>query len=398
MRAEFVPENLTKVCIEVKKKHPKMDEVMEYQEDAEFNNQIRTWANMPKELMETESSVITMHQVKKITRYLPQNILHVPVRNLNRIVFLRATREIANTLFAQWQDYYQNKDLCFLLYQLCKDKKNLTGDFFQNYQLTAETLMRWLKSENVSYDVGRDCVRIRGERKPFPERMLLFHISPNSRLGRSCSENFLFFCTREDYLDYSDQELKFVLEKYNRQSICLFMHNILTQLEAQDFQTYYFSGCFLRDHYTGNTDSSDYQRFFKEFPAEYELKYRRWQNYILIKDSFAANSEDERLQFWSQYVPYSVNAYRNAVSESLVMEFECYTIVEFTTKTMGPIYIYQKDVFERHIRHYVERKDNQELRHLLFNELSRYYETRIVHNDGWKWMVSGYLIARSIVN
>lgn len=31
----------------------------------------------------------------------------------------------------------------------------------------------------------------------------------------------------------------------------------------------------------------------------------------------------------------------------LLTEFEMYSIIEFTTKTMGPLYIYRKDIFEK---------------------------------------------------
>lgn len=398
MKSEFAPKALASVRVEVRKKHPKMDEVAEYQTDSAFLDQIKKWSQMSKEEIESEAVLIPMRQIRKLARYVPGNSLHVPMRNLIRIVFLRATKDIAGMLFGQWQDFYQNKDLCFLLYQLCKDKKNITEDIFLQCQLTDEQLMRWLKSSDIPYTVGRDCATIFGERKPFQERLSDRHISPNGKLGRSCSERFLTFCTREDYLDYSDQEMRSLIGKYSEQTMLLFLLNILEKLEVQDFRLYYFCGSYLRDHFTGNVDSDSCRRIFKKFPAGHELKYRRWQNYILVKDSFAANDGDERLQFWSQYVPYSMNAYRNAESESLVMEFECYTIVEFTTATMGPLYIYRKDVFERNIKKYLKQMDNQELRHLLYNELKRYYEMRIVHNDNWQWKTSRYLTAHSIIS
>lgn len=398
MRTEYNPKNLTAARMEVKKRHPKLNEVTDYQADTAFLNQIRIWSSMSKEDIEAEAAVVSIHQVKKLALYIPENILRVSARNLIRIVYLRATEPIVQALFTRWQDFYFNKDLSFLLYQLCKDKKQLVEGIFLNCSLTDAKFMQWLQSKDIPYTVGTACAAMEGERVSFQDRMRRFHISPNSKLGQSCSERFLTFCTRADYLDYSDQEMRAVLEKYNRSSIRMFVRNILTQLEVPDFQRYYFSGCFLRDHHTGRADSREYQQFFREFPPEHELKFRRWQNYILVKESFTANSEDERLKFWSQYVPYSINAYRNAVSESLVMEFEWYTIVEFTTETMGPLYVYRKDVFERYIKNYVKSKDNQELRHLLYTDLSGYSEKRIVHNDNWQWKTGRYLTAHSIIH
>ena len=398
MRTEFVPRGLLAAKEKIKKQHPGMDEVTAYQADEEFLNQIRMWSQMDKDSVETEASVISMHHVKKLARYLPENVLQVPARNLTRIILLRATKEIVQLLFVQWQDFYENKDLCFLLYRIMKEKEGLAENIFSGFQLSADMLMKWLKSADISYAVGNDCAVLNESRRSFPDRMRARHISPNSRLGRSCSERFLTFCTREDYLDYNDQDMKFVLVKYTEQSIRLFLKNILEKLEVRDFQAYYFCGNLLRDQYTGPVNSERYKKFFRDFSEAQELKYKRWQNYILVKDSFTANSGDERLQFWSQYVPYSVNAYRNGISESLVIEFECYSVVEFTTETMGPLYIYQKNIFNKYIRSSLKKNNNQELRHTLYNELKRYCVERIVHSDGWQIKTSRYLTTHSIIS
>ena len=128
-----------------------------------------------------------------------------------------------------------------------------------------------------------------------------------------------------------------------------------------------------------------------------EDKYHRWLNYILIRESFSKNSNDERLQFWSQYVPYSTDAYRVSASECLVIEFEMYSIIEFTTKTMGPLYIYRKDIFEKFVKKYLKRMNNTELRHSLYNELLQYATERIIHHDNWQYKTSRYLMAHSII-
>ena len=74
-----------------------------------------------------------------------------------------------------------------------------------------------------------------------------------------------------------------------------------------------------------------------------------------------------------------------------------YSIIEFTTKTMGPLYIYRKDIFEKFVKKYLKRMNNTELRHSLYNELLQYATERIIHHDNWQYKTSRYLMAHSII-
>lgn len=115
-------------------------------------------------------------------------------------------------------------------------------------------------------------------------------------------------------------------------------------------------------------------------------------------------STDDRLKITtglvSQYAMLenaAKNAYRVSASECLVIEFEMYSIIEFTTKTMGPLYIYRKDIFEKFVKKYLKRMNNTELRHSLYNELLQYATERIIHHDNWQYKTSRYLMAHSII-
>ena len=235
------------------------------------------------------------------------------------------------------------------------------------------------------------------QRIPFPERLKSLMIFPDSNLGQQCIQEYLTFCDRTGYLEISDRDMLPTLRKYAPDSIKLFLKNILTELNVEDFQRYYQCGTYLRNTYTSDAGTLKYKNFFSGFAPEQELKYHRWLNYILIRESFSKNSNDERLQFWSQYVPYSTDAYRVSASECLVIEFEMYSIIEFTTKTMGPLYIYRKDIFEKFVKKYLKRMNNTELRHSLYNELLQYATERIIHHDNWQYKTGRYLMAHSII-
>lgn len=77
------------------------------------------------------------------------------------------------------------------------------------------------------------------------------------------------------------------LRKYAPDSIKLFLKNILTELNVEDFQRYYQCGTYLRNTYTSDAGTLKYKNFFSGFTPEQELKYHRWLNYILIRESFS---------------------------------------------------------------------------------------------------------------
>lgn len=164
---------------------------------------------------------------------------------------------------------------------------------------------------------------------PFSDRLMTLGIMPSTRLGQRCIQEYLTFCDRTGYLEISDRDMLPTLKKYSPDSIKLFLKNILTELKVEDFQRYYQCGSYLRNTYTSDAGTLKYKNFFSGFTPEQELKYHRWLNYILVKDTFVGSDDDARLKFWSQYVPYSLDVYKVSISASLVIEFEAYCVIEF---------------------------------------------------------------------
>lgn len=399
MKTSYKPSKLPAIAAQVRKEHPTSSEIKNYQLDNSFLDEVRQWAKLPKEDVDGEAITIPIHKVRLLANYVPANSLHLPLLNLTRILFLRANEEIARSLFILWQDYFTNQDLCYLLYRIVQDKPELVKKIVSNTKLENTTMMQWFPSKNIPYAVGRECMRWqKSDRIRFSDRLMTLGIMPSTRLGQLCIQEYLTFCDRTGYLEISDRDMLPALKKYSPDSIKLFLKNILTELKVEDFQRYYQCGSYLRNIYTSDAGTLKYKNFFSGFTPEQELKYHRWLNYILIRESFSKNSNDERLQFWSQYVPYSTDAYRVSASECLVIEFEMYSIIEFTTKTMGPLYIYRKDIFEKFVKKYLKRMNNTELRHSLYNELLQYATERIIHHDNWQYKTSRYLMAHSIIS
>lgn len=395
MKSEYKPSMLESLKPKIKKEHPLSSDLMNYQPDQEFLEQIKKWAKLPQEDIEETAQFISSRKIWLLVNYIPTNSLKLPLENLVRILYLRVNTDIARRLFVFWQDYFLNRQLCGLLYQIVQNKADIV---VSEKNVNTSILERWFSSDNIPQAVGKECMILQKQsRIHFPDRLRSLGISPSSKLGQLCIAEFLTFCDRVDYLEISDSDMLQSIKKFSPEVIASFLKNILTVLEITDFQRYFQCGKFLRSSFTGSSDTQKYQKYFSTFSAEQEMKYRRWLNYILVHESFAANSDEERLEFWSRYVPYSVNVYRVPISESLVLEFEMYCIIEFPEKTKGPLYIYEREVFENKIKRYVTRNNNAELRRCLYNELREDCAARIIHRDNWQFTTRRYLVKNRVI-
>ena len=398
MKTSYTPSKLSAMVAQVRKEHPTSSEIKNYPLDSSFLNEIRHWASLPKNDVDGEAITIPIRKIRLLGNYVASNSLHLPLRNLTRILFLRANEDIARSLFVLWQDSFENQDLCYLLYRIVQDKPELAKKIISGTKLENNILLQWFPSKNIPHTVGKECMLWQNrERLNFAERLKTLGVMPSTVLGQRCIQEYLTFCDRTGYLEISDRDMLPILKKYSHAAIKRFLSNILAELKVEDFQRYYQCGSYLRNTYTSDAGTIKYKKFFSGFAPEQELKYHRWLNYILIRDTFIRSDDDARLKFWSQYVPYSIDVYRVSVSASLVIEFEAYCVIEFFETTQGALYIYPKDVFEREIRFYVVRLNNTELRHELYNNLRRYCTERIVHRDGWQYKTSRYLMAHSII-
>lgn len=398
MRSVYKPLMLTSIKAEIRKEHPSSSEMMYYQPDQEFLGQIKRWTELSEKEAEEEAHILPIRKIWLIVNYIPDNSLKLPLHNLAQMIYLRVNRDIARRLFVFWQDYFVNEELCNLLYRTVKDIPDAIHNIVSDNKLDNIILADWFCSKNIPQSVGKVCITLqKKQRIRFADRLMSVGILPSSKLGQCCITEFLTFCDEIDYREISDADMFQTIKKFSPELIVLFLKNILTVLKVEDFQNYFQCGLFLRSSVTSGTDTQKYHQYFSSFTSEQELKYRRWMNYVLVRESFAKDSDDGRLKFWSRYVPYSLKVYRVNISESLVLEFEMYCIIEFPKKANGPLYIYRRDVFQKNVRNNLFSSNNTELKHSLYNELLDLCEERITHHGNWEYKTKQYLIANRVI-
>jgi hypothetical protein len=368
--------------------------------DEDFLEKVRYWAGMEEGEVESEAFTISFRNILRLSDYIGSNQLHLSCQNLIQMVCLRAEKRVMKRLLMRWPDLFESREYSEMVKSIAGEHSELVEEELKNTKLTREVLLSWLNEEHISGAVGKTTIeRSRKSGRSLQEELSSLRIPPDSKLGKRCLEEFYLYCQREDYLKISDSELYRILARWQLPVIRAFLKNILEVSETTDFQRLYKCGVYLRDAFTGTTNSPQCHSFFTGFSDKLILRYNCWLGYLTIVEGFGQDTNDNRLKFWKDYVPNCTQVYIQKFSEALIMYYAHYCIVEFTTKTKGPIYIYERTYFEQSIEPLTRKLKNSNLRKELFRQVEVFPKSakRISHNSGWEYKVRDYLRRYNIV-
>lgn len=383
MRDSYAPRKLTERIPEIVKRHPSTAKTASYEPDTSFQEQVRAWAALSEKDAGEVALTIPPGKIMQLADFLGAGHTGVPTEQLIRIVCTRTNERLAKRILSRWSDFFRSSSYNALVKAILEERKETVRQVLKDSPADAETWLQWLNSGDIPAAVGKSAVRYDAKHKSgFQQALQAISVPPESRLGKECIDEYYIFCDRNAYLDLEDQKLNRILMRYSYEQSIRFLKNFLTEMDTQSLRRYYACGKYLSQKYTGLPESDKYNRFFSGWSQEHRTQYNRWMSYILIADSFSQNSNDPRLRFWSKYVPYSVNTYLEKQCEALIMEYEKCCVIEFTSKTMGAVYIYYKGDYRGRIRKSTKMMKNTEFRSFLYNHP---YEARFVHDAGGNW-------------
>ena len=397
MKTSYQPSRLIKAAAEIRKAHPNQAEIAGYQPDEAFLVRVRAWAQLSKAQAEEGAFLIPARDIRMLAKYIPENTLHLPLQRLCQMVALRANTGILRLLYLLWLDFFANRELCGLLCRITKEHPDQASQLVEPYPVSREEVLQWFASDDIPGTVGRTCMNLQQKKRlPFPERLQSVGVAPSSRLGQKCIEAFLTYCRREDYLALSDAELVRQIQHLPAEYMGAFLRKLLSVLETADFQRYERCGTFVRDKVDTVGGRLKYKINLSQLPPEHRRKYTRWMGYLELKESFAKDGSDERLVFWSRYVPYSVDVHRFRSSEALAIVFEHYYVIEFTLETMGALYVFDRGLFEEKFL-LCTRYSNAEFRSVLYQNRDQAIE-RIIHHGDWQFRTRALLTRLGVMD
>lgn len=389
MKQVYFPYRLAAARAEIAMKHPLEQELPEIQPDIMLQQLVVKLAGLRHDQIKRTALSLTEGEVVMVAGYLPNDFYKVRLEPLFDVLKYRSSVKSCRVLWRQWQNTYDNRRCNLLLKGFLAVDRPLQA-VLQDNHVTAELFEAFLSAEDIASRFGRECLALSLPTVlSYEERAAYFGVQPDTRLYQESEYLFFTYCREKDYLAVQEAELLRIVKKYDVRILKLFLVNFLDKLELKQLMVFsellrYLMGI------TGPVGSGRLNHFFADLPADTKNAYIDWMNRMKISWYFG---EGERSRFWEQYRAVNVTKYKK--SNAVVIEFESSYAVEFLGAAMGPVYLYEKPVFETRIVQWFKWRKNAELRKLLYDnrDLCRY---RKEHRGNWQYEVGGYMAANEI--
>lgn len=386
MKFRFVPKRLIQSRDEVVVQHADQRTSGNLKDDENFKKLIERLVSLEEDQVKKNALVLTEKEIVMITKYLPHNYYGVEMEKLFKIVHYRSNRRLCGILYYEWQESYKNEDCNRYLRSFLRYNTPFL-QLLKEYHFDVEKFADLLEESDVAYQLGKELQNFRLKKdSSLKERLDYLGIRSGSRLYKDCEFVFYTFCEKTDYIAAGEKELWEIVKKYNLNQFGHFLHNFLMKLNLKELQDFSIIAQFMNEK-SGMKIS---HLIFSKSPSEIIEKYINWINLYKIYRYFG---NDERSRFWKQYKFKEILFYQ--YSNAVVMEFEKYYAVEFLGYNMGPIYIYEKTVFEQSVKQWFLILNNAELRSKLYNS-SELYLYRKAHQGYWQEGISEILKRRRI--
>lgn len=392
----FRPKRLQTVQKEIAESHKSKKEMFETWKlsvDEELKDLITSLVSLDTSELAIEAYMLSDREMYQIAGYLPYNYFNVNMRNLFSIFVTRADKLLCTVLYEQWQNSYDNKEcndfICMLL-----EKNDDFKNCIKEKHLDTTRMRNILIDQDIVIGFGTEVSRYEfSEKKTLMEKFEFFGIQADSKLYIECADVFYTFCGNKDYLDADPKEMLEVLKKYEMRAKPLlkaFLINFLTKLKLNELNKFqnlvrYF------EFVAGDAQNpkEGYQFLFGDMPKDIMEKYMDWINMCRVIQYFG---NDERSEFWKKY--RFVNVQRYNKSNTVVMEFEDYDVVEFLGK--GPVYFLPKNYFNINLKNQFLILGDGALQQFLYHETQYGNDDRIEHRGHWQNSLEKYIIKNNI--
>lgn len=392
MYQAFIPKRLNQVREEIAIRHENQTEVPLIKPVENLKDLILRIAALQLHQVKRTAMSLTDEEVLLIAGYLPHNYFRVKLRNLFEVYKLRANKQTGEILFREWQDAYDSKECNqFMIDLLLYDELFIVQQ--RSYHLTEELFKTILSADNIALSFGREAYRNAPSTcVNLVQKMDYYGVRKESRLYIDAAFLIYTFCNKELYIKTPNDELLRFVRQYDHRLFKQFLKNFLNVLLLKELVQFKKIADYCITQ-TGEVGTNKFNTFFADFDSESRRKYTNWINVYRINTYF---NNDDRSRFWKQYEFLSVRKYN--ISDSVVMEFEKYYAIEFLGYQMGPIYIYERKIFEDVIESWFRSNNNHDLRSLLYNTKDKYASYRKTHNGYWQIEVNRVLLRNGITS
>ena len=392
MQLKFIPHRLINAKNEIVKLHKKVnnEKIMYTEKESEVIKKVVGW---DKEQIAIKYLTLTREEQIIIASYLPYNFDHVDMGNLFEVTIRVMDSLIAETLFRQWQYFYKNEECNRFMAELL-EKNFVFREIFKVHNYEINHVLNVLKSESVLRQFGKMLYREDHVGEQCQEKLEYHKIGINTMLYGDCIRYVYTFCNRDAYLSNNDGLIG-KISSYDNKNKKEFLINFLEELSLADLFNFRSLADFCVSAITGPVDSQKYLQFFDNYSNVIERKYRNWTNTCIIENFFG---KDERSKFWKKYRFVSVQ--RNHRHDMLIMECENHYITEFLGESMGAMYVYEKEFYQKKVTQWQRNFYNtSELKSHMYHN-SHMAKKRLEHRPkhSWTWVFKSYILSEKITD
>lgn len=357
--------------------------------DNEVEKVVRKIIALDETRVQSYANTLTNREVFLLAWYIPENRLHVNLKRLIEVFDLRATAEAFRAFFHAWQNEFWNSE-CNI--GICnKFSKNSCFQTVIKEVHLDQGKLQLILADKIGVPDGFNVLVGKNKFSPnlaFKEKLKYFGVYSDTKLYSECVRRFYLTCKHDDYKFAGMEALIGAYRSYNDQEKKLLLINILKEMDWNELPE--FSKLFNEyKDITGNKHREKIAVYFEDVDQEIAQKFTDWYNMNNILRFFGM---DERSLFWKNFRFEDVE--RFVVSRSIVMTFPEHVAVEFLGQAMGPIYVYQREIFDKYIKNLFSMKENAELRQMLYHD--RRYKYRKEHRGYWQRDMASWLLHNNV--
>jgi hypothetical protein len=280
-------------------------------------------------------------------------------------------------LFKGWQNFPRNRGLLLLLAKWASEPK-----YAQSIKIREGLFKQWIEAFDDEYNYYRTIQqslvseRVLGERlfkDVFTERGLMI----STVLYLNCYRSLLSSCSAKRLLLEGDVNIFSVINAAQKTEFSeRVILNLLTSFSFNYELINDFSNCFVPvNRRYGEPDRSK----FPEDGDEAYYVYRWWYNYRLVRESFNADADRRRVDFWTNYLD-QCDMERIRANEFVVFDFGKYCVVE--SEVQGTMYIYETSYYFTDVQRRLLYDRKQECKSWMKNYSRPVYKK--THSGAWE--------------
>lgn len=397
----FMPSRLMQARTEIEKIHTNERNIRNFHEMKFLEEFIVGLVVTKEKNLKIKALSLSDKELIMVVEYLPYNSFKVDMKNLYQIFRYRTSVLLCEILYKQWQGSYDTKDCNKFISELIDQDMNFSK-MFSAFSMGIKDYQEILNSKSVvkSYTnlLKKKQLQQKSELEEWSKSV---GIENESRLFYDLQSLFYTYCGKEVYLDMDKMNLLDVVSRYRDADLTLFLANFLEKLTLRELQAFDMLAVKLSKR-LGDSMGVICRNIFSEIPEQLYIKYKDWINTNTINKVFG---NDERSRFWKQFRFVSVK--KIPYSDSVIMEFEDKYVTEFLGRAAGPMYFYEKGIFEEKICKIYRTSTNQELKNIIFkywkNQENQVMKENLIWDrkehqpsPGWQSKVEYFLIRNNI--